>query len=204
MMRAKVATEYLTKEKQAIIVTEIPYQVNKSKLIERIAELVNEKIVDDISDVRDESDRDGMRIVIELKRGAQNEIVLNQLYKHTQMQESFSMIFLAVVNGQPRELALHDAIRHFINHRVEVVRRRTAFLLRKAREREHILEGLKIALDNIEQVIRIIRGSGSRAEARENLRRFSLSKDIVIKLDQGIVTGPEREPGLTYRQIDAI
>ncbi len=105
MMRAKVATENLTKEKQAIIVTEIPYQVNKSKLIERIAELVNEKIIDDISDVRDESDRDGMRIVIELKRGAQPEIVLNQLYKHTQMQESFSMIFLAVLNGQPRELA---------------------------------------------------------------------------------------------------
>ena len=105
-MRAKVAIENMTKEKQAIIVNEIPYQVNKSKLIERIAELVNEKIIDDISDVRDESDRDGMRIVIELKRGAQPEIVLNQLYKHTQMQESFSMIFLAVVNGQPRELGL--------------------------------------------------------------------------------------------------
>src|SRR5271165_3942729 len=204
MMRARVATENLTKEKQAIIVTEIPYQVNKSKLIERIAELANEKIVDEISDVRDESDRDGMRIVIELKRGSQPEIVLNQLYKHTQMQESFSMIFLAVVNGQPRELALHDAIRHFINHRVEVVRRRTSFLLKKAREREHILEGYKIALDNIDQVIRIIRASGSRAEARENLRRFSLSKDIVLKLDTGIVTGPEREPGLSYRQIDAI
>ena len=111
MMRAKVATENLTKEKQAIIVTEIPYQVNKSKLIERIAELVTEKIIDDISDVRDESDRDGMRIVIELKRGAQPEIVLNQLYKHTQMQESFSMIFLAVLNGQPKEFALDEAIR---------------------------------------------------------------------------------------------
>src|SRR6202044_986171 len=121
MMRAKVATESLTKEKQAIIVTEIPYQVNKSKLIERIAELVTEKIVDDISDVRDESDRDGMRIVIELKRGAQPEIVLNQLYKHTQMQESFSMIFLAVVNNQPRELGLDAAIRVFIDHRIDVV-----------------------------------------------------------------------------------
>src|SRR5271169_1265590 len=139
MMRAKVATENLTKEKQAIIVTEIPYQVNKSKLIERIAELVNEKIIDEISDVRDESDRDGMRIVIELKRGSQPEIVLNQLYKHTQMQESFSMIFLAVVNGQPRELGLAEAIRCFIDHRIEVVRRRTVYLLRKAREREHIL-----------------------------------------------------------------
>ena len=111
MMRARVATENLTKEKQAIIVTEIPYQVNKSKLIERIAELVTEKIVDEIGDVRDESDRDGMRIVIELKRGAQPVIVLNQLYKHTQLQESFSMIFLAVVNGQPRELGLAEAIR---------------------------------------------------------------------------------------------
>src|SRR6201988_1490629 len=182
LMRAKAAIEQLKGGRQAIIVTEIPYQVNKSKLIERIAELVNEKVITDISedDFRDESDRDGMRIVIGLKRGAEAQIVLNQLYKHTQMQESFSMIFLAVVNGQPRELALHDAIRHFINHRVDVVRRRTAFLLRKAREREHILEGYKIALDNIDQVIRIIRGSGSRAEARENLRRFSLSKDIVI------------------------
>ena len=143
MMRASVAIENLTKEHQAIIVTEIPYQVNKSKLIKRIAELVNEKIVDDIGDVRDESDRDGMRMVIELKRGAQPEIVLNQLYKHTQMQESFSMIFLAVVNGQPRELALDAAIRVFIDHRIDVVQRRTVFLLRKAREREHILEGLQ-------------------------------------------------------------
>jgi DNA gyrase subunit A len=164
MMRAKVAIENLTKEKQALIVTEIPYQVNKSKLIERIAELVNEKIVDDISDVNDHSDRDGMRIVIELKRGAQPEIVLNQLYKHTQMQESFSMIFLAVVNGQPRELGLDQAIRCFIDHRIDVVQRRTVFLLRKAREREHILEGYKIALDNLDTVIRIIRASGSRAE----------------------------------------
>ena len=144
-MRAKAAIEQLKGGRQAIIVTEIPYQVNKSKLIERIAELVNEKVITDISedDFRDESDRDGMRIVIGLKRGAEAQIVLNQLYKHTQMQESFSMIFLAVVNGQPRELALHDAIRHFINHRVDVVRRRTAFLLKKAREREHILEGLQ-------------------------------------------------------------
>ena len=106
IMRAKVRTENMTKEKQAIIVTEIPYQVNKSKLIERMAELVNEKIIDDISDVRDETDRDGMRIVIGLKRGAEPEIVLNQLHKHTQMQDCFSMIFLAVQNGQPRELPL--------------------------------------------------------------------------------------------------
>src|ERR1700761_3168011 len=184
MMRAKVATETLTKERQAIIVTEIPYQVNKSKLIERIAELVNEKIVDDIGDVRDESDRDGMRIVIELKRGAQPEIILNQLYKHTQMQESFSMIFLAVLNGRPLEFPLDVALRAFIDHRIDVVQRRTAFLLRKAREREHILEGYKIALDNLDTVIRIIRGSRSRAEARENLYTWAKGKDVVIQLDR--------------------
>ena len=202
MMRAKVATENLTKEKQAIIVTEIPYQVNKSKLIERIAELVNEKIIDEISDVRDESDRDGMRIVIELKRGAQPEIVLNQLYKHTSMQESFSMIFLAVLNGQPKELGLVDAIRCFINHRIDVVQRRTVFLLRKAREREHVLEGYKIALDNLDTVIRIIRGSASRAEARENLYAWGKGTEIVINLDRERLASEER--GLSLKQVDAI
>jgi DNA gyrase subunit A len=202
MMRARVATENLTKEKQAIIVTEIPYQVNKSKLIERIAELVNEKIIDEISDVRDESDRDGMRIVIELKRGSQPEIVLNQLYKHTQMQESFSMIFLAVLNGQPRELSLDQAIRAFIDHRVDVVQRRTVFLLKKDRAREHILEGLKIALDNLDTVIKIIRASGSRVEARENLYAWGKGAEIVITLDR--VKLPHEEKGLTLRQIDAI
>jgi len=202
MMRAKVATENLTKEKQAIIVTEIPYQVNKSKLIERIAELVTEKIVDEISDVRDESDRDGMRIVIELKRGAQPEIVLNQLYKHTQMQESFSMIFLAVLNGQPKEFALDEAIRTFINHRIDVVQRRTVYLLRKAREREHILEGYKIALDNLDTVIRIIRASASRVEARENLYAWGKGTEIVINLNRERL--PSEERGLTLRQVDAI
>jgi DNA gyrase subunit A len=202
LMRAKTALENLTKEKQAIIITEIPYQVNKSKLIERIAELANEKIVDDLSDVRDESDRDGMRIVIELKRGSQPEIVLNQLYKHTQLQESFSMIFLAVLNGQPRELGLDQAIRAFIDHRVDVVQRRTVFLLRKAREREHILEGYKIALDNLDTVIRIIRASGSRAEARENLYAWGKGTEIVINLDRERLATEER--GLTLRQVDAI
>jgi DNA gyrase subunit A len=202
MMRAKVAVENLTKEKQAIVVTEIPYQVNKSKLIERIAELVNDKIIDDIADVPDHSDRDGMRIVIELKRGAQPEIVLNQLYKHTQLQESFSMIFLAVLNGQPRELGLDQAIQAFINHRIDVVQRRTAFLLRKAREREHILEGYKIALDNLDTVIKIIRASGSRVEARENLYAWGKGTEIVVNLDRERLAHEER--GLTLRQIDAI
>ena len=202
LMRARTALESITKEKQAIIVTEIPYQVNKSKLIERIADLVNDKIVDDISDVRDESDRDGMRIVIELKRGAQPEIVLNQLYKNTQMQESYSMIFLAVLNGQPRELALDQAIRCFIDHRIDVVQRRTVFLLKKARDREHILEGLKIALDNLDTVIKIIRASGSRAEARENLYAWGKGTEIVLNLDRERL--PHEEKGLTLRQVDAI
>jgi DNA gyrase subunit A len=163
---------------------------------------VNEKIVDDISDVRDESDRDGMRIVIELKRGSQPEIVLNQLYKHTQMQESFSMIFLAVLNGQPRELSMDQAIRAFIDHRVDVVQRRTVFLLKKDRAREHILEGLKIALDNLDTVIRIIRASGSRAEARENLYAWGKGTEIVVTLDRERLMHEEK--GLTLRQIDAI
>ena len=202
IMRAKVATESLTKEKQALVVTEIPYQVNKSKLIERIADLVNDKIIDDIGDVRDESDRDGMRIVIELKRGAQPEIILNQLYKHTQMQESFSMIFLAVVNGQPKELGLDQAIRVFIDHRIDVVQRRTVYLLRKAREREHILEGYKIALDNLDTVIKIIRASASRVEARENLYAWGKGKEIVINLNRERLSHEEK--GLTLRQVDAI
>jgi DNA gyrase subunit A len=176
IMRAKAGIENLSKDRQAIVVTEIPYQVNKSSLIKRIAELVNDRTIDDVGDIRDESDRSGMRIVIELKRGAEPQIILNQLYKHTQMQESFSMIFLAVVNQQPKEMGLIQAIQHFIDHRVEVVRRRTAFLLARAREREHILEGYKIALDALDAVIKLIRASKSRLEARGGLmERFKLS-----------------------------
>ena len=217
LMRARAATEKITGGREAIIVTEIPYQVNKNTLIKRVAELVNEKIVDEISDVRDESDRDGMRIVIELKRGAEPQIVLNQLYKHTQMQESFSMIFLAVVNGQPRELPLHEAIRHFIDHRLDVVRRRTAFLLRKAREREHILLGYQIALDHLDSVIKIIRGSSSRADARQNLFQYFSNSTIQLRgtelkgvsLDAAkygidMATQTTATLILSYRQIDAI
>ena len=180
MMRAKAAIEHLTKDKDAIIVTEIPYQVNKARLIERIAELVNNKVIDDIGDVRDESDRDGMRIVIELKRSAEAQIVLNQLFKHTSMQESFSMIFLAVVNNQPKEMGLVQAIQHFVDHRIDVVRRRTAYLLMKAREREHILEGYQVALDRVDDVIRIIRGSENRAEARTNLVDYFSGKTVNV------------------------
>src|SRR5438046_2133718 len=169
MMRAKAAIENQTKDRQAIVVTEIPYQVNKARLIERIAQLVNNKDIENISDIRDESDRDGMRIVIELKRGAEPQIILNQLFKHTAMQESFSMILLAVVGGQPKEMGLIQAIKHFIDHRVEVVRRRTAYLLQKAKDREHILDGYLTALDHLDNVIAIIRGSANRADAREKL-----------------------------------
>jgi DNA gyrase subunit A len=226
MMRAKCGLENITGGRQAIIVTEIPYQVNKSTLIKRIAELVTEKIVDDISDVRDESDRDGMRIVIELKRGAQHEIVLNQLYKHTSMQESFSMIFLAVHNGQPKELPLDKAIHAFIDHRIDVVRRRTAFLLNKAREREHVLLGYQIALDHLDTVIKIIRQSSSRADARENLFSYFSNKRINLRGTElaGVSLDPTKynidlaggsvsaqlannSAGtliLSYRQIDAI
>ena len=203
VMRAKAAVEHITKERDAIIVTEIPYQVNKARLIERIAELVNDKTIDDISDIRDESDRDGMRIVIELKRGAQAEIVLNQLHKHTQMQDSFSMIFLAVVNGQPKEMGLVQALGYFIDHRMDVVRRRTAFLLQKAKDREHILEGLQKALDHIDNVIAIIRGSQNRADARENLVAYFGGRKITIN-----TTGraPEVNPDrpFTAKQADAI
>jgi len=202
LMRAKCAIENLTQGRQAIIVSEIPYQVNKNTLIKRIAELVNDKTIDDIGDVRDESDRQGMRIVIELKRGAEAQIVLNQLYKHTQMQESFSMIFLAVVNGQPKELPLPDAIRHFIDHRVDVVRRRTAFLLRKARAREHILEGLMIALHNLDRLVALIRNSISRLDARENLRKWSLGGgDNIAQRDRSIGWQQYRRGGVPELEI---
>src|SRR5215469_6940345 len=204
VVRAKVGTENVQGRK-AIIVSEIPYQVNKALLEKRIAQLVNDKVIDDIADVRDESDREGMRIVIELKRGAEEQIILNQLYKHTQMQESFSMIFLAVVNGQPKEMGLKQAIQYFIDHRVDVVRRRTAYLLEKAREREHILEGYKIALDNLDAVIKIIRGSASRQEAKEKLIAAKLRVTdrawVKILTESGTLA---RSGQLDSRQADAI
>src|SRR6202789_2913227 len=183
MMRAKCSIENISGGRQAIIVTEIPYQVNKSKLIERIAELVNEGVITDIArdEFRDESDRDGMRIVIGLKRGAEHQIVLNQLHKHTQRQESFSMSFLAVHNGQPKDLPLDHAIRAFLDHRVDVVRRRTAFLLAKARDREHILLGYQAALDHLDNGIPIIAPSASRGDARENLFQFFSGKKINLR-----------------------
>ena len=201
-MRAKAAIENINKDRQAIIVTEIPYQVNKRYLIERMAELVNNKTIEDISDIRDESDRDGMRIVIELKRGAEPQIILNQLFKHTQMQENFSMILLAVVHGQPKEMGLIQAIRYFIDHRVDVVRRRTAFLLQKAKDREHILEGYLKALDHLDNVIAIIRGSANRADARENLVAYFGGKKIDINTT-GRAPKVDPEKPFTALQADA-
>jgi len=203
MMRARAAIENITKERQAIVVTEIPYQVNKARLIERIAELVNNKTIDDVADVNDFSDRDGMRIVVELKRGGEPQLVLNQLFKHTQMQESFSMILLAVVNGQPKEMGLIPAIQYFIDHRVDVVRRRTAFLLQKAKEREHILEGYVTALDHLDNVITIIRASANRAEARDNLVAYFAGKKIDINTS-GRPPKLSPEKPFTGTQADAI
>src|SRR5246127_4897892 len=203
LMRARAAIENLTKDRQAIVVTEIPFQVNKARLVARIAELVNDKVIDDISDVRDESDREGMRIVIELKRGAEPQIILNQLFKHTEMQQGFSMILLAIAHGQPREMGLVQAIQYFIDHRVEVVRRRTAYLLAKAQDREHILEGYLTALDHLDNVITIIRGSANRADARENLVAYFGGKKIDINTT-GRAPKLDPEKPFTTKQADAI
>src|SRR5882757_6114432 len=222
-MRAKAAIEAASKDRDNIVITEIPYQGNKSRLIERIAELVQTKKIEGIADVRDESSREGMRIVIELKRGEESQFILNNLYKFTQMQESFHMILLSIVGGQPRELGLIQMIKLFIEHRVEVVRRRTMFELRKAEEREHILVGYQVALDHLD---RVIRGSASRGEAKDNLFKYFTEQDATItengksrklegvKLDgrkYRFLGAPEIEAaaganalGLSYAQIDAI
>ena len=169
LMRAKAAIEETGKDRENIVVTEIPYQVNKARLIERIAELVQTKKIEGIADVRDESSREGMRVVIEIKRGEESQLILNSLYKHTQMQESFGMILLSIVGGQPRELGLIPLIKLFIEHRREVVLRRTRHELRKAEEREHILLGYRKALDHLDEIIKLIRKSKSPAEAKQGL-----------------------------------
>jgi DNA gyrase subunit A len=196
-LRARAATEKMGKDREAIVVTEIPFQVNKARLIEQIAALVADKKIEGISDVRDESDRDGMRIVIELKRGEQAEIILNNLYKHTQMQINFGVIMLSIVNGQPRELGLIDVIKKFIEHRVDVVRRRTDYLLRKARDREHLLLGFKKALDQLDEVIQLIRAAKTPREARESLvGRFEFTEkqaQAIIELQLQRLTGMEQQ-----------
>lgn len=196
-MRARAAVEKTGKDREAIIVTELPYQVNKARLVADIAALVNEKKLEGISDVRDESDRQGMRVVIELKRGEQSEVVLNNLYKHTQMQTSMGVIMLSIVNGQPRELGMIDVLKRFIDHRVEVVRRRTDYLLRKARDREHILLGFQRALDLLDAIISLIRGSRTPRDAREGLvQTFEFSDrqaQAIIELQLQRLTGMERQ-----------
>jgi DNA gyrase subunit A len=178
VVRARAFVEKQKKgEREAIIISELPYQVNKANLIEKIAELVRDKKVEGISDLRDESDRDGMRIVIELKRDGIAEIILNQLYQHTQMQTSFGVIMLAIVGIQPRVLNLKELLQHFINFRKEIITRRTVFELKKAEARAHILEGLKIAIKNLDAVIALIRSSANPQIAKEGLmKKFSLSE----------------------------
>jgi DNA gyrase subunit A len=197
-LRAKVDVEESKKgDRVSIVVSEIPYQVNKARLIEKIADLAREKTIEGISDLRDESDRDGMRIVIELKRGEIAEVVLNNLYKHTPLQTTFGIIMLAIVGGRPRVLGLLEVIEHFIEFRREVVRRRTEFELRKAEARAHILEGLRIALDHLDEVIKLIRGSKNPAEAREGLMtNFKLSQiqaQAILDMQLQRLTGLERQ-----------
>jgi len=184
-------------DKQSIVVTEIPYQVNKKRLIENIAELVREKTIDGISDLRDESDRDGMRIVIELKRGEVPEVVLNNLYKHTQLQTSFGIIMLAIAGGRPKILSLLEFIEEFIEFRREVVRRRIEFELKKAEARAHILEGLRLALDHLDEVIKLIRASKVSSEAREGLMAtFGFSQvqaQAILEMQLQRLTGLERQ-----------
>jgi DNA gyrase subunit A len=198
IMRAKAAIEKQARgDKEMIVITEIPYQINKAKLIERIAELVQEKKIEGITDLRDESDREGMRVVIELRRGEQPEVILNNLYKQTQMQTSFGVIMLAIVSGQPRVLNLQEVVKYFVEHRLDVVRRRTRFELRKAQERAHILEGLKKALDRIDAIIKLIRASQSPQEARGGLiQQFEFSQvqaQAILDMQLQRLTSMERE-----------
>src|SRR5690606_29955259 len=179
--------------RQAIVVDELPYQVNKKTLQERIAELVNEKKIEGISDIRDESDKDGMRLVIELKRGEVPEVILNNLFKHTQLQDTFGINMVALVEGQPRLLNLKQMVEYFLSHRREVVTRRTVFQLRKARERGHLLEGLAVALANIDEFIAIIKGAPTPPVARQELMArnwdSSLVRELLQRADDGSVLG---------------
>ncbi|MBM3777210.1 MAG: DNA gyrase subunit A [Acidimicrobiia bacterium] len=198
IMRAKAEIETTRKgDRQAIVVSAIPFQVNKAKLIERIAELVREKTLEGISDIRDESDRDGLRIAIDLKRGEVGEVILNNLYKHTALQTSFGIILLAIVEGRPRVLTLVELVENFVEFRREIVRRRTEFDLRKAEARAHILEGLKIALDRLDAVIALIRAAKNPGEAREGLMgTFGLSAvqaQAILDMQLQRLTGLERQ-----------
>jgi len=197
VMRARAEIENIDANHERIVINEIPFMVNKSRMIEQIAELVRDKKIVDIRDMRDESDRDGMRVVIELKRDAVPSIVLNQLYKHTQMQSTFGTILLALVDGQPKIMSLREMLAHFVEHRLEVIVRRSEYDLAKALEREHILEGLKIAVDNIDEVIKIIRGSESPEVASQDLQAsFDLTErqaKAILDMRLARLTGLEIE-----------
>ncbi|MBQ9952401.1 MAG: DNA gyrase subunit A, partial [Clostridia bacterium] len=197
IVRAKSGIEEMSQGRQRIVVTEIPYMVNKAKLIEKIAEMVHDKTVDGISDIRDESDRQGMRIVIELKRDTNAQVVLNTLYKHTQLQDTFGAIMLALVDGEPKVLSLKQMIRCYIDHQMDVIRRRTRYDLDKAEARSHILEGYLIALDNIDEVIALIRGSRTTQDARDGLMtRFALTErqaQAILDMRLQRLTGLERD-----------
>src|SRR6187455_424415 len=198
IMRAKAEIETSKKgDRQSIVIEAIPYQVNKARLIERIAELVREKVLEGISDIRDESDRDGLRVVIDLKRGEVGEVILNNLYKHTQLQTTFGIIMLAIVGGRPQVLSLLEVLNSFIEFRREIVRRRTEFELRKAEARRHILEGLKIALDHLDAVIALIRASANPSIARDGLiTQFGLSQiqaQAILDMQLQRLTGLERD-----------
>ena len=196
-VRAVTNIEPMNNGKNRIIVTELPYMVNKARLIEKIAELVRDKKIDGITDLRDESDRQGMRICIELRRDVNPNVVLNLLYKHTQLQDTFGVIMLALVNNQPKVLNLLDMLNYYLMHQKEVVTRRTKYDLNKAEERAHLLEGLLIALDHIDEVISIIRGSKTTPEAKEKLmNRFGLSDaqaQAIVDMRLRALTGLERE-----------
>ena len=197
IVRARTQIEELKGDREAIVITEIPYQVNKAALIERIAELVKDGTLDDIADIRDESDREGMRVVIVLKKDADGRVVENQLYKHTQMQMTFGIIMLALVDNRPEILDLRQIIRYWLEHREEVVVRRTRFDLRKAEERAHILEGLRIALDHIDEIVSLIRGSETVEIARNGLMsRFGMTEvqaQAILDLRLQRLTGLERQ-----------
>ncbi|MGW8312447.1 MAG: DNA gyrase subunit A [Desulfuromonadales bacterium] len=197
-MRARALVEQNSRTgRESIIVTEIPFQVNKARLIEKIADLVRDKKIEGIADLRDESDREGMRIVVELKKDTIPQVIINQLYKMTPMQSSFGIIMLAIVNGQPRVLALREVLGHFIDHRKEIVTRRTLYELKKAEARAHILEGLKIALDNLDEVIQTIKNSANPAEAKERLiAGYALSEiqaQAILDMRLHRLTGLERD-----------
>ena len=196
-VRSVTNIETMANGKSRIIVTELPYMVNKARLIEKIAELVKDKKIDGITDLRDESNREGMRICIELRKDVNANVIMNQLYKHTQLQDSFGVIMLALVNNQPKVMNLKDVLTYYIKHQEEVVTRRTQYDLNKAEERDHILQGLLIALDNIDEVIRIIRGSANTQAAKEGLiERFGLTEvqaQAIVDMRLRALTGLERE-----------